>query len=260
MGRKHMIEIHDHPACPESIRNGMRSFLQFFSDTFPMFSNIVPLLTRAMAASGTTAVVDLCSGSGGPWLKLIRRFSRNGAPLSRITMSDLHPDPAASQYMERMTQGLVRYIPKAVDASDFPRNLIGFRTIFSSFHHFDPPMAKSILRHAMKHRVGLGVFEATQRSAWSVLCVAAISIVVSFSTAPIIYPFRWSNLFWTYVIPVLPLIVAYDGIISCMKTYTHEELEEMVADLQKPGYRWTISRISSLWSPFGVTCLIGHPE
>ncbi len=41
---------------------------------------------------------------------------------------------------------------------------------------------------------------------------------------PFIRPFRWSRLVFTYVIPVLPLLIVFDGIVSCLRVYSPDEL------------------------------------
>ena len=40
---------------------------------------------------------------------------------------------------------------------------------------------------------------------------------------PFIRPFRWSRLFWTYVIPLVPLTCWWDGVVSQLRAYTPAE-------------------------------------
>lgn len=44
-------------------------------------------------------------------------------------------------------------------------------------------------------------------------------------------PFRWGRPFLTYVIPIVPLAVMWDGVASVLRTYATEETREMAADL-----------------------------
>ena len=44
---------------------------------------------------------------------------------------------------------------------------------------------------------------------------------------PAVRPFRWSRLFWTYLVPVLPPPILFDGVVSCLRVYTPEEMLAM---------------------------------
>ncbi len=45
-----------------------------------------------------------------------------------------------------------------------PRELKGFRTMFTSFHHFPPEEARAILQNAVDAGEGIGIFEITRRA------------------------------------------------------------------------------------------------
>jgi hypothetical protein len=137
--------------------------------------------------------------------------------------------------------------------------LQGFRTLFTCFHHFRPDTAREILADAVRQRHGIGVFEATERRLSAILGMLLTPLVVLLVT-PAIRPFRWSRLFWTYLVPLVPLIVLFDGIVSCLRTYTPEELRSMVRDLGETEYEWEIGREPVPHSPSGVTYLIGWPH
>src|SRR5439155_21664731 len=121
---------------------------------------------------------------------------------------------------------------EAVDATSGPPALSGFRTLFSSFHHFRPEEARRILADAVRQRQGIGVFEATQRSAPAMLAMLLTPLFVLLAT-PFIRPFRLSRLFWTYLLPVVPIVALFDGVVSCLRTYTPTELRALVAEV--PG-------------------------
>ncbi|HXM61951.1 MAG TPA: hypothetical protein VN950_13935, partial [Terriglobales bacterium] len=75
-----------------------------------------------------------------------------------------------------------------------------------------------------------------------------------------IRPFRWSRLLWTYLIPVIPLVLLFDGVVSCLRTYRPQELREMVEKLKPPScqYQWEIGELAGGKMP--VTYLIGYPK
>src|SRR5450759_4223616 len=42
--------------------------------------------------------------------------------------------------------------------------------------------------------------------------------LMPFVCTPWIRPFRWSRLLWTYLIPIIPLVFLFDGVVSCHRT------------------------------------------
>ena len=109
----------------------------------------------------------------------------------------------------------------------------------------------------MDQRRPIAAFEVTVRNVLVALGSLFLAFLVLLAT-PFIRPFRWSHLFWTYVIPIVPLFVAWDGCVSCLRTYSVQELQALVAGLGPNDYIWQIGRKRGVLSP-GVTCLIGYP-
>ena len=75
-------------------------------------------------------------------------------------------------------------------------------------------------------------------------------------TTPFIKPFKLGRLLFTYLIPIVPLFVLWDGVVSCLRTYSVKEMETLVASLQHSDtYNWEIGRIKS--GPGVVLYLLG---
>jgi hypothetical protein len=147
-----------------------------------------------------------------------------------------------------------------IDASAVPPELRGFRTLFSSFHHFPPPQARSILADAVKQRCGIGVFEVTNRSPATILWMLATPLLVLL-VVPLIRPFRWSRLVWTYFIPIVPLVALLDGLVSCFRTYTLGELKVLISGLSIPEeYQWEIGEERTGFGLFPIVYLLGYPN
>ena len=85
------------------------------------------------------------------------------------------------------------------------------------------------------------------------------SPLVVFAVTPFLRPFRWEYLFFTYVVPLFPLLVVFDGVVSALRIYSAEELKELVAGLRDPGYRWDIGRFPLGSAPAQGTYVIGYP-
>ena len=106
--------------------------------------------------------------------------------------------------------------------------------------------------------VGIGIFEFTERSILGVAVLALTPLAVLFAV-PFLRPVRWQPLVLTYLIPVIPLVALFDGIVSCLRTYSPAELSALVEPLRSHGYTWQIGKVRSWRSPIAITYLIGYP-
>lgn len=257
MARVHLIEIHDQTWCPRVLRDCATEYLEFMIHKGKLYDPIAERLIPAVQRSGTDEITDLCSGGGGPWVSLYQAFQDAGVPV-RVTLTDLYPNRAAFERVKQQSGLEIELHDESVDATRVPEELTGFRTLFSSFHHFRPEQARSILADAVAAGRGIAIVEGTKRSAAIVVFALLIPIVVFFAT-PFIRPFRLSRLFFTYIIPILPLLIWFDGIVSALRTYSPDELRALVADIDDGGYEWDIGELAVRPGQAPVTYLIATP-
>lgn len=152
----------------------------------------------------------------------------------------------------------IKSYPASVNALRVPSELTGFRTLFTSFHHFQPDEALTILRDAVASHSGIGIFESTQRRLSGVLGMLITPLIVWLVT-PFIRPFRWTRLLWTYLLPLVPLIVVFDGVVSVLRSYTVAELTAFTKELSDSGYEWDVGETTAQSFHTPVTYLIGYP-
>ncbi|HEY4221059.1 MAG TPA: hypothetical protein VGO62_06945, partial [Myxococcota bacterium] len=74
---------------------------------------------------------------------------------------------------------------------------------------------------------------------------------------------RWSltRFFFTYVVPVIPLVTGWDGFASCMRAYSLVELRALADSVERevPGYRFSVGRTRRRLPGLRVTWLVGEP-
>ena len=256
--RARLFEIHDLKGCPGVWRDGLTDVMSFFARTFNPYRVVAGRLWEAMRRSGTRDIVDLCSGAGVPALAMQEDLAKAGFPV-RVTLTDKYPNLEAFRKRKKEKPEAVDFQETPVDALNVPSHFKGFRTLFASFHHFDPASARRILADALEKRQGIGVFEYTERNLFIWGFALLLTPLYVWIVAPWIRPFRWRLLFWTYLLPVIPLMGVWDGFVSCLRTYSPRELERMTRDLDAPDYVWEIGRIYSIGLP-RVTYLIGYPD
>ncbi len=257
MRRLHLFEIEDQAWCPTVIRDCATDYLQHVITAANVYEPIAERLGQAVARAGAERIVDLCSGGGGPWLRLEQTLAAR-CPALEIYLTDLHQNAGAMKRAQALSSGRIKHYPASVNALQVAPEVDGFRTLFTSFHHFKPEEARAILRDAVESHSGIGIFEGTQRRPVAMLSMLLVPLAV-WGLTPTIKPFRWARLLWTYLIPVVPLVALFDGIVSCLRTYTVAELEAFAAELSGSGYEWEIGEVRSRGSLVPVTYLIGYP-
>jgi hypothetical protein len=251
--RLQLFEVLDQAWCPQSVRHGATDFLEAITSRADIYRPIRGEIFRAIEHCHAKRVVDLCAGSGGPWLSPGWRSALAGhSPLS-VVLTDKFPSATLSARLGPDT-GLT-CAEFSVDAAHVPEGLRGFRTIFSSFHHFPDSTAREVLRDAVKSGEGFAMAEVTSRTPRAFATMLLMPLLAWLLT-PRIRPFRWSRLLLTYLLPLIPMVVLWDGIVSCFRTRTPQELLALTELF--PQYEWTAGYAQGSW--LTPVYLIGRPS
>ncbi len=253
MRRLQLFEFLDQSWCPQAVRHGATDYLEAITNRADIYSPIQGEIFRAIAACGARQVVDLCSGGGGPWLsRSWRRALAAHAPLT-VVLTDKFPSRELSARLSADSAVACRDF--SVDAASVPKCLPGFRTIFSSFHHFPDTLARAVLEDAVRAGEGFAMTEVTARTVRACATMFLMPLFALFLT-PGMRPFRWSRLLLTYLFPLIPFVVFWDGLVSCFRTRTPQELLHLTTDF--PGYDWIAGYAPGRW--LTPVYLIGTPK
>ena len=256
--RIHLFELEDQPWFPSAIRDFGTDYLQFMERLTDAHRPVVPLLADALRASGSTTVVDLCAGGGGPVVALKKELAALGLPV-RVILTDKYPNYDAFREISSRNPGIDGH-NTPVDATAVPSQLTGFRTVFNAFHHFKPDDARAVLQSAVSARQPIGIFELPERTIPIIVGTALLVPIIVMLVTPFIRPFRWDRLLFTYLPPLVPLLCWWDGTVSQLRAYSPTELEDLAASLGDVGYQWTAGRVSSQGAVPHLTYLIGIPQ
>lgn len=250
-----LFEFEDLPWFPHTIRQGMTDYLHYFLKATNFYRPVAPLLHEAMKACDTNQLIDLCSGSGGPAEEILENLKAEFNFDARITLTDKFPNPEAW----RQKSGAITYIEFPVNATLVPGNLIGFRTIFSGFHHFNRSTATKILKDATSQNVGIGIFDGGDKNLLTILGIVLFHPIGFFFATPFFRAFRLSRLLFTYVIPVIPICTVWDGVVSIIRLYRPKDLLAMAQSTGADHYIWHTGKVTN---GFGmrVAYLIGYPK
>ncbi|MGE6761063.1 hypothetical protein ACQKGO_23795 [Corallococcus interemptor] len=248
--RLHLFEFLDQSWLPEVLRRGEVDYLHVVLDKTRPYDGMATQLAALLRMAGTNQIVDLCSGTGGPWRTLLPVLRKlNGE--AEVVLTDLHPTPGLE-----LPEG-ARYRDTPVDATRIPEELTGVRTLFEALHHFRPKQARAVLEDAVARRVPIAAFELTQRSLPYVLVQLLLVVPLVWGFTPLIQPRRWWRWLFTYLVPIIPLLVLWDGVVSSFRTYAPEDLEELTEGLTANGYTWHLGVHRA--RGMAITYLIGQP-
>lgn len=253
MKRIHLFEFEDQKWFPTFLRNYGTDFLQFLSNKTKMYKPIIPIIKKGLKNGKTNQIVDLGSGGGGGLIWLNSELKKD-IPDLKIILTDFYPNIPAFKLTKQKADNF-EFIEEPVDARNVPTDLKGLRTQFLSLHHFKPTDAKQILQNAIDTNSTIAIFEAQERSFQSIIAMLFSPLSVLLTT-PFIRPFKIGRIIFTYLIPIVPLFVLWDGVVSSLRTYSLEEMNELVKNLNgTEKYDWEINKVKS--GPSAVLYLLG---
>jgi hypothetical protein len=258
MARLHLMELEDQPWFPAVLRDAGTAYLRLAADLAGQPGYMAPKLAELLRASGARCLVDLCSGGAGPVPAVVDALRDEGVEVTAL-LTDRYPNVQTLAAVAARSDGRVTVHPESVDATSVPASLDGCRTLFNALHHFRPPDARRILQSAVDSRQPVAVFDVAERSV--PFLVGILFAPLFFALAcPFLRPFDWRWLVFTYLVPVIPLFVVWDGFVSGLRAYTVAELDEMVSGLEGDGFTWETGRVKIGSQPAHVTYLLGWPK
>lgn len=236
-----LFEFMDLAWFPRALRDAETNYLSAALAIGRVFAPLAPTLARVMGTDDR--IVDLAAGGAGPWPSLAEAIAKERSRAVMVTLTDLRPNVAA---YERLGYA---YEPGCVDARAVPAHLGGTRTMFDGLHHLAHADARQVLEDAHRSRAPIVIAEAMSRRVPVLLSTLLIPLFVLLIT-PRARPSVLALVF-TYLVPILPLVIWWDGLVSCLRTSTPAELLALTHGLD--GYRWETDRIGT------VTYLVGAP-
>ncbi len=260
MKRIHAFEWEDFAWFPHILRIPMTRYIVTLHGLSKTPRDLAQILDKLLQKTKYRQVYDLCSGSGGPMVathELLRQ--EYGYSDLKLTMTDLYPAGIADEINARKLPNL-DYATQSVDATAVDPAKQGIRTIICGFHHMRPKVAQAILKDAQDKQQPFCAYEISDNAAPHAIAWLSFPIVflTVFLLTPFIRPLTWQQLVFTYLIPVLPLLIAWDGTISNMRTYTENDLNNLLDPIRNDDYTWDIAKVKQA----GVSkiYILGYPN
>ncbi|KAI8465841.1 MAG: hypothetical protein J3K34DRAFT_525018 [Monoraphidium minutum] len=142
--------------------------------------------------------------------------------------------------------------------------VVAVRTMFNALHHLPPPVVMRVLADAAAAGQPIAAFEVVERHPITMLAALAQAVAVPFLLPFLARPPAAARQAARLLaaLPAAPLVVAYDGFMSCLRAYSIPELRAFAAAASTPDYVFSVGaaprRLAGL-EPFRLTWIEGAP-
>ncbi|MEM6795105.1 MAG: class I SAM-dependent methyltransferase [Acidobacteriota bacterium] len=258
MKRLHLLELHEQSWMPATWRQLFQKGLGLAQRHLAVYQNATVPMTKLLHKTGAEEVLDLCSGSAGVVMDLVDRLDPEVRP--RVVFSDLYPNLSAFERLKEELGDRVDYFAEPVDAFSPPPGTPRVRSIVSALHHFRPAEVRAMLRDAAENADGFIALEGTGRTWINMLLSLPLPLPAAILTAFSLRPWRLHHVLWGLLLPVIPLIALFDGLVSNLRTYTPEELQGFCDEIsggRDSDFVWEVGTLPIPRSPLHSTYVIG---
>jgi hypothetical protein len=123
-----------------------------------------------------------------------------------------------------------------------------------------PAEATALLADAARNDAGLFIFDPVARTPANILS-NALGLIFG-----VIAPFfarrkSWSKILFSTLIPIIPVLLSFDGIVSALRGYTVDEVEAMIKTLPPNSLEWEVFSVRGQGFLFLFTglCIVARP-
>jgi len=257
--RIHLFEFEDLSWFPNIIRVGGTDYLRYLLIATDVYQPMLPLIKELLLQTNEKTIIDLCSGGGGFIEKIFEDLSLNSIQKTSFILTDKFPNYEAYKIIKARTGGQINFANQSVDAANVPDDLKGFRVMFSAIHHFKPKQVRNILQNAIDNNASIGIFDGYEKNIFAILSVIIFHPLAMLLFTPFFKPLSFSRLFFTYIIPLIPVYTVWDGCVSILRMYSSQDLLNMAESTSSNNYLW---QAGTLKNKYGIhsTYLIGYPN
>ncbi|MCB0422148.1 MAG: hypothetical protein KDD61_14210, partial [Bdellovibrionales bacterium] len=253
-----LFEFGDQKWVPEWYHDGLHDYLLFFYRTFSYHKLWREDLEHFIESEKNEFVLECCAGLGECLPMVLEDSSVLQRNHKRVLFSDLFPHKRAVEKFK--DSNFYSYCSFSVDATEVPKSLETSKVFINSFHHLNPKVAKKVLLDSIESNNRVLVLEYVSNS-----IVAYLTMVCGASLTFVTLPFvvQRKNLFFsaffTYIVPLFPIMLLWDGLVSCFRHYSLKEIKKLLG-AENANLDFTMNQKRSLFLPSGVSAILIKPK
>lgn len=213
-------ELEDYHWFPSVLRKYQMEFIGILVSKWRLYDRVVDIIGNDLKKHSINEIEDLCSGSGYPAIFVHNNLAKHG--LTTI-LTDKYPQKAKNR-------DDIYYHPEANDINNLKISSQKYYTMYNAFHHFETKDQKEMLRKVIDSQGQMLIVEIVQPTLLNFILVTLASTFGVLISFPMIRPFEWKRLIFTYIFPVNILTVLLDGYISVFKSKTKKDYTQWIAD------------------------------
>ncbi len=266
MKRIELFEFEDFQWFPAVIRTSMTNLIKVLHGMIGTSDVLANLLSKVREKHAFNQIIDLGSGSGGPMIDTVQQLnSKEGNSKINLILTDKYPNAKTVESINNQCVPEVRYESKSQDAMEMDTLPEGLKTMIASFHHMPVNVAKGILTSAESNKQPIFIYEISENNIptilWWILLPISLTILILMTLfmTPFVKQLTVSQLVFTYLIPIIPLAYAWDGQASLMRTYTIDDVKELIGE-QNPDYTWEIEPVKKENGRKAGYYILGYPK
>lgn len=228
-----LFEFGDLRYSPSVYHIYLRKYLTFFYKTFGYYKLWIPDFILFIKKTSKQKYMELCSGAGDVLILIDTQLDKKELGAIKFILSDILPMPEFYNRINKLHSNNFEYL---MDSVDLNNNLINYKypkIFINSFHHFSKEQAKKIIEMNLKNGNEIIILEYVRKTFLGVIAMFFGSVVV-FLTLPFIVNARHLLFmsFFTYVLPVFPIMFLWDGIVSCLHVFSEKEIIQFASELK----------------------------
>ena len=247
MKRIQLFEFEDQSWFPDFMRSSLTKLIKVLLRLTGLAESATHLVKSKLKELNTQKLVDLGSGAGGVMIDVYQGLKKdNDLKNIQLTLTDLYPNQSVIKNINDLEDPNLKYLSRPVDATKLAEAPEGLKTIFNAFHHLPKDKARSVLQSSAKTNSPILIYEMSSNNIpliiwWLLLPVSlVILIVMVLFMTPFVKQLTVKQIFFTYVIPIIPIAYAWDGQASFPRTYALSDFDELLKDVDQSSYKFEI--------------------
>jgi hypothetical protein len=224
----HLFEFMDHPATPKALRATLLDVLDFCNCDFrPWYRQLADDLLHTATTAGCRCVAETGAGAA-PILRELALLIRSRPPGSEhpltLIPSDLYPVPDVWHKLQHEFPN-IQPIYQPVDmfgSHAWPAGTL--LLLAASLHHIPRHRRTLLLEHLLQSATCILIHEPVRRTPVSMLLTSLCWFPALLTPAARIHrtgSLRRILLCW--LVPIVPLMFVWDGLVSCLRQWTDSE-------------------------------------
>lgn len=227
----HLFEFNDQAFLPESIRATQRDVCELCNSVFRSFNHVAARRAVEEARGRECrSIIELGAGTA-PITRVLANM-----PESRglsLVPCDLIPDASVYRELQHDHPEQVRPVFESVDFTQpHPWPPASIAVLVGTFHHIHPRDRRQTLMALSQSVEHVMIFEPLRNTWLSMLLTLLAQVPVLL--LPVAYahrPGRFRRLLWCWLVPVVPVVFLWDGLVSCIRQWSPDRWKRELAGI-----------------------------